>query len=142
MTKRDDTELSGEQRLRQRKSAFWRFTTLAFIVAVIAGMASGFLTGLAEEGALPVSVPLLAWVAIIGGMAWFTRDYFRRVDELDLQDNLWAHLYGIYAFGAIWSTWYIMADLDLASYPTSGASVLLLMVSVFSVYALRKLGWR
>ncbi len=142
MTKPDEATITGEERLRRRKAAFWRYMTLAFAVAMIAGLASGFLTEMADEGALPNWVPLLAWVVIVLGMVWFTRDYFRRVDELDLQDNLWAHLYGTYAAAAIWTTWYLVADLQLAQHPSGGTTMFILFASVLTVYGLRKLGLR
>lgn len=137
-----DTIPSGEERLKSRRRSFWRFLALGMIAALAAGFFSGYFTSSYEEGALPLWVPLLMLAVSVIGLIWFTRDYFRRVDELDLMDNLWAHLIGQYIAAIVFLIWYVVADLGLTSHPTAIAIVIVLLGGTFAVYGLRKLGLR
>ncbi|UIP05826.1 hypothetical protein LY632_08900 [Erythrobacter sp. SDW2] len=137
-----DTLSSGEQRLRRRRNAWWRYLALAFAGSVVAGFASGYLAGAYQNGTIPLWLPVTACIAVIVLLGWMTRDYFRRIDELDLMDNLWAHLFGLYAGISLFGGWYFFADLGLTGYPTAPAIMLAMLVFTFAAYGLRKLGLR
>ena len=81
-------------------------------------------------------------VAVALAFAWFTYDYFRRVDELDRMDNLWAHLIGFYGGLIVFGVWYFLAELDLAAKPSAVATVAIMAGLTFVAYGLRKLGLR
>ena len=76
---------SGEQRLRTRRNAFWRFSLIGMAVALVLGFAGGFGMALVEEKVLPPPVSRLPFGGTDLGLLhiWFTVAYFRRVDELD-----------------------------------------------------------
>ena len=129
-------EISGEARLRRRWRSFWRYLGVAFVASILVGAFSGALVDIYENGSIPI---IVLTVAVF---AWFTRDYFKRVDELDLMDNLWAHLTGVYGGMIVFAVWYFTAELDLVAYPSAPAMMAIIVLIVFAVYGLRKLGWR
>lgn len=138
----NDTLSSGEERLRKRRRAWWRYLALAFAASVVVGFATGFLTGSYESGAVPLWLPIGVGVLVLVLLAWFTRDYFRRIDEFDLMDNLWAHLIGMYAAISLFAGWYFLADLGLAEHPSALPIVVAMLVFTMLAYGLRKLGLR
>ena len=138
----DEANLSGEQRLKSRRRRFYRYLAIALIASIIAGMVSGVLSAFYDAGTIPLWVPLLACAVVAVALIWFTYDYFRRVDELDLMDNLWAHLTGLYAGVIAFGVWYFLADLGVTQSPTALAIVAITMLATFAAYGLRKLGLR
>ena len=138
----DTNPPSGEARARARRNAFYRYVGLTFLVSLLVGIVSGRLVGYYESGAIPLWVPLLAIAAVVLAMIWFTRDYFRRIDELDLMDNLWAHLVGLYGGVIVFGVWYFIAELGLVEHPEAFAIIGSMILIVFLAYAARKLGWR
>jgi len=138
----DTNAPSGEARARARRKAFYRYFGLAFLVSLIVGLVSGGLVASYEDGVIPLWMPLLAIVAAALAMIWFTRDYFRRIDELDLMDNLWAHLAGLYGGVIVFWVWYFIAELGLVAPPEASAIIGSMILIVFVAYGARKLGWR
>ncbi|MBB3032941.1 hypothetical protein [Alteriqipengyuania lutimaris] len=139
---RTDPEPTGEARLKKRRNRFYRYVALALLGSLIAGMAGGVMGGLYEDGEAPVWVPLLACAILAIGLIWFTRDYFKRVDELDLMDNLWAHLCGVYGGMIVFGIWYFLANIGLVPFPSALAIVSVMIFIICAVYGLRKLGLR
>ncbi len=137
-----DILASGEERLRKRRHAWWRYLALAFAGSVIAGLVSGYLAGAYTNGTIPLWLPVAACIVVIVLLGWMTRDYFRRIDELDLMDNLWAHLFGLYGGVSLFGGWFFFADLGLTGYPTAPAIVLAMFLFTLAAYGLRKLGLR
>lgn len=135
-------ELSGEQRNKKRKLAFWRYFALTLAGFAAVGFFAGYFQKMFERGDVPVAVPLTIAAAALLALIWFTWDFFQRIDELDLMDNLWAHLIGQYiaVFGFI--CWYFLGELGLTGYPTAIATIAMLAGGTFLAYGLRKLGWR
>jgi hypothetical protein len=71
----------------------------------------GFMGDYGQDRAIS---PLLVWPALgltIAVFAWYSAVYFRRIDELDLQDNLWASLIGLYVYLVALPAWYFLHDL-------------------------------
>lgn len=136
------TSTSGEQRLRSRRNRFWRYCAIAFVVALLSGLVSGYASDLYKEGNLPAWSLILIWTVVVLAFIWFSRDYFRRVDELDLLDNLWASTFAIYGYFIMLGSWLLFHDVGLASepqqIPIAIATFAILMIS----YLARKLGLR
>lgn len=133
---------TGEERLKSRRKSFWRYLGLAFLLSLLAGLASGFAGGMFQTGDLPIWVPILIFAIVAAGFIWFTRDYFRRVDELDLMDNLWAHLIGFYGILIIFGGWYFLWELSLLGKPDALLVIIGGLLINFGAYGLRKLGLR
>lgn len=132
----------GEARARARRNAFYRYLALVFLIALLVGLVSGVLLAGGSNGDIPRWVSLLTIGVVAAGFAWFTRDYFKRVDELDLMDNLWAHLVGFYGGLIVTGVWVFVAQLGLAEMPGALAVVLSMTLLTFVAYGLRKLGLR
>jgi hypothetical protein len=96
-------QLSGEDRLRQRRRRI-----RAMQVGILGlGALFGIAFGLSEGGALRLS-PLLWWtlvgllaVGVVAANLW----YMRRVDEVEVMDNLWAAFVGMNAHILIGAGW-------------------------------------
>ncbi|WP_340587665.1 hypothetical protein [Erythrobacter alti] len=142
MTDLSETQLSGESRLKARRRKFWRYFMIAMVMSAGAGMLSGIASSMYEDGELPLWVPVSATIVIIAGLSWFTWDYFRRIDEIDLQDNLWANTFGAYAGVITYLGWWFFADLGLVTQPTALGIILVMFVTTMAVYGLRKLNFR
>ncbi|MGB3473046.1 MAG: hypothetical protein WBA51_19690 [Erythrobacter sp.] len=137
-----DNSSTGEQRLRARRRSFWRFMAIGAVVSALAGFFAGFFSGALADGAVPLWATLALLAAAVAGMAWFTFDYFRRIDEVDLLDNFWAHLWGQYIAVTVFLVWYFLAELKLVIYPSAFAIICAMILGTFGIYGLRKLGLR
>ena len=133
---------SGEARLKARRNAFLRYFGLIMVAGFIAGMMSGVAAALVEEGILPTSVLIALWSVTVALFACFCRDYFRRVDELDLLDNLWASTIGLYGYLVVFGTWYLFNQVGIAPEPDQVAVMLATLAITTLAYLARKLGWR
>lgn len=142
MTADDQTTQSGEARLKANRRNFLRYGTMVMLATMVISGVAGYLTGMYDSGEVPIWLPIAAFVALLIGGTWFCFDYFRRVDELDLLDNLWSHLIGMYIGFAVFGGWYFAADLGLVSHPTVMPILGIMLVATFLVYGLRKLGLR
>lgn len=139
---RNDANLSGEDRLKRRRARLARFGVLGFVAGVIGGFATGALGRMAASGDIPTAVLAILWAAIMATAIWFTRDYFRQIDELDLLDNLWASTIALYAFLIAAGSWYVFHDIGLAPPPSFELLALFTFAILLVAYGLRKLGWR
>lgn len=138
----NDTNLSGEARLKAKRSAFFRYFALTLIAGFIAGMFSGVAAAMVEDGALPIGVLIALWGVSMVGFVWFCRDYFRRIDELDLLDNLWSSTIGLYTYLAVFGTWYLFSSVGLATEPDQIVVMFTTLAVTLAAYIARKLGWR
>ena len=95
----------GQQRLHTRRRKLIRLVALATLGFTVLGAATGFIAAMTEGTRLPswTVMPLVA--AAVIGLAIFSVVYFRRIDEVDLADNLWASLIGLYFYGAAFPAW-------------------------------------
>lgn len=138
----NDTVLSGEARLKARRNAFLRYLGLFMVAGFAVGMMSGAAAALVEKGSLPTSALIAMWAVTIALFAWFCRDYFRRVDELDLLDNLWASTVGLYGYLVVFATWYLFNDVGIAPAIDPFAVMIATLAITAVAYLARKLGWR
>lgn len=138
----DVPQPTGEERLRARRRTFIRYCLVAVAIALAAGLASGFVGALVQDGELPAWLVYVSSALFVIGFAWFTRDYLRRVDELDLLDNLWASLVGFFFYFAAFPVWNSLAQFGLAppvdGWLLWGGSAIVMLITYF----LRKLGLR
>ncbi len=132
-------EVSGEERLKKRKRSFWTFVGLGMIIAAAAGFGSGLIGSYVERGEIPVWVLFSSMFVIAAGLCWFSYRYYMRIDEVDLEDNLWANTFGCYAY--IISVMSIMA-LEQAKIiePVGHLPILALTIVVsLGVYLIRRM---
>lgn len=138
----DVSQPTGEERLRSRRRTFLRYCLVAFGIALVAGSASGFLGALVADGVLPVWLIYIVSAAFVLAFTWFTRDYLRRVDELDLLDNLWAGLFGFSFYFVSFPVWNGLHQFGLAP-PVDGWLLWSgSTIAMFAAYCVRKLGLR
>lgn len=142
MTDKIETALSGEEREKRRRRSFWRYLGLAMAASALAGLLSGYLSGSYLEGELPIAVPLFAGVIALVGFVWFSVDYYRRVDELELMDNLWANLIGMHVGVLAIGGWWFLSDIDLVRAPSGIEALFVFVAAVGLSYGLRKLNFR
>jgi hypothetical protein len=129
--------LSGEDRLRRRR----RRILAVWIVTIGAGFLGGIALGLAAGGALSLS-PLFFWAGLallaVGAVAsslWF----MRRVDEVEVIDNLWASFAGLLAHMLISAGWVAAAARGLAPAPDVLSVLLATLVITVIAYTGLKL---
>lgn len=134
--------VTGEERLRIRQRSFFRYCAIAFVAALLVGVATGYLGVLIEDGELPVWLVYVTSALLVGGFVWFTRDYLRRIDELDLMDNLWACMIGFFFYYVTFPVWNSLASFDLAPPVDNWVLWIGTTIVMFAAYALRKLGFR
>ena len=142
MTKSDAPALSGEERLKARRRKFWRYVGLALLAALVAGLAMGVAGSMFQHDAVPMWVPVVLAILTFIGMVWFTFDYYRRIDEIDLMDNFWAHLIGLNVGAFAVGFWWLMADIGLLRMPSALEAVGVIALVTVIAYGARKLGWR
>ena len=131
--------LTGEQKLSRRRRGFWTYIGLAMVIAFGVGIVGGIASAMAISDVLSPWAVYALWAVIVAGFAWFTRDYFRRIDELDLLDNLWANTFGFYAYFIVAGSWLMFHSLGLAPRPDS-LIILIASLAVLTLsYGARKL---
>ncbi|MCL4673652.1 MAG: hypothetical protein KJZ64_12120 [Sphingomonadaceae bacterium] len=138
----NDPAQSGEARLKARYKAFIRHLALAALIGIAAGALSGVTLARVEDGALPKSVFIGLWSFMVALFVWFTRDYFRRIDEVDLIDNLWASTIGLYGYIAAFCSWFMFHRIGLTP-PPGQLTILLTTVIIATIaYFVRKVRQR
>ena len=142
MTKSETTQMSGEERLRKRRWALLRYSALGILGGMLVGMMSGMSAASYEDGNIPLGV-IIAMIAVTAvGFIWFSMDYFKRIDEFDVLDNLWANTIGLYGGFIVLGSWYVLADIALVASPDAGAILGTFMGITLIAYLARKMGWR
>ena len=104
----------GERQAAVQRRRFWLI--LAGIGAV--GMVTGALYSLHTHGAIDLAaLPAPAIVAAVGALVatflYGSWRFFTAVDELELQDNLWASAVGLYVYSVLFPTWWVLGHLDV-----------------------------
>jgi hypothetical protein len=115
---------AGEARSRRRRQIF----VAIFAFSLLLGLAVGVGMGMAEGGDLTLTretswgLAAAAALLIAGFSVWF----YRWVDEVEVQDNLWANTVGLHAGLAAGVPWAFLAHLGHA--PDLDLSVLFLII--------------
>ena len=117
MINTNSAEPSGEEKLRAKRRRFIRYVALTCLVFAVAGLIVGFASAAAEDATVPpyFLLPLIA--ASLIGFVVFSRNYFTRVDEVDLLDNLWASLIGMYFYIVAFPLWELLGRVGYTSPP-------------------------
>ncbi|MFN2100730.1 hypothetical protein [Altererythrobacter sp. MF3-039] len=142
MTANNESTLTGEQRLKSRRNRFFRFCAIGFFGAGLVGFFSGYAADSVADGSFPPWA-LVVFVALaVAGFVWFSWDYFRRVDELDVMDNLWAGMIGLYFYIVAFPVWHVFYDAGVLSQPHQWTLYLATLAVSMGTYLLRKIGLR
>lgn len=142
MTDKPETGLSGEARHKSRRNAFIKYVAIAFAVALVAGIVTGAGAAMTNLGKLPLWLIAAVWLVVVAVFIWFSRDYFRRIDELDLQDNLWACTIALYANMIVYGSWYLFNEAGALGEPDAGIIFWITFAVVVVAYFARRLGLR
>jgi len=142
MTANNEATLTGEERLKARRSRFLRFCAIGFLVAMLVGLLSGMSTQWYRDGTISIWILLAMLIAAIAGFVYFTYDYYRRVDELDLLDNLWANTAGLYGYFILFGSWFFLHDAGIVAPPNHLLIAVATMAILFIAYGIRKLALR
>ena len=142
MTATNDNTVSGEQRLKARRSSFVRYLAIVMAASLAMGFATGRIEKLIQSGALAPWVMIVVITLLVAFFAWFAVDYFKRVDELDMQDNLWSSLIAFYFFLVAAPTWLFLHEAGLVPQPDLWVIWAVTVAFSLAVYGARKLGWR
>ncbi len=130
--------LTGEARLRQRS----RRIQGIWITTIGAGLLFGIVVGVADKR-LGAELPPLVFWAMMAALVVMTVVinvwYLRGVDELEVQDNLWAAYAGLSAHVLIAVGWYSAAARGLAPTPDVLAVALATLLVTAIAYAGLKL---
>lgn len=132
-------ETSGEARLALKRRKFWTYLGRATLAAALVGGVIGGGRAASELAGLSGWIVAALAVLAIGAWVWFSRDYFRRIDELELQDNLWASLIALYFFVAATPFWLLLHDLGFAPEPDTMTLWWATIGAMAIAYGVRKL---
>lgn len=130
----------GEGRAASRRRSFWRFFWTGMVVALVVGGIAGTARSLNEFGLVPPLLTFPILVAALGFYTWFSIVFFRRVDELEVADNLWASLIGLYFYIALMPSWAFLHYFGWVGAPDHWAIWAATMAATAIVYGVRK--WR
>lgn len=133
---------TGEARLRNRRNRLLRFITIGMLIALVTGFMVGFTAnGVAERQVPPFAIYGFLLLVLVG-FTWASYGYFKRVDELDVADNLWASLIGLYFYMCAFPSWWMLHEIGLVIAPNQWAIYVATLSFSLAVYGIRKLGWR
>ncbi len=135
----------GERLEKERRRNFWRMVGILAAVGGAAGFVFGFVMGTSDATGEPVSdttrtIAALALVVAVVGGGYFSWRFFTMVDEVEVNDNLWASLIGFYVYGFAFPTWAALSGLGDMSEPNDWILYAAAMLSATAAYGLRK--WR
>ncbi len=109
MTKSDSpadlSELSGEERFKKRRIGIGKLIAIGCLIGLGLGLLTGIIGASVEEGVLPAWLLIPMSAALVIGVAWYSVIYFKRIDELDLADNLWAGTIALYGYVCMLPLW-------------------------------------
>lgn len=139
----NDTQVSGEERLRARRAKFWK-TILVFIgIGAVAGFVTGLATGLAgKDNTMMPSLALLGVIAGNIGLVVTSIWFYRSVDELEIADNLWASMIGFYVYAAALPSWWVLVEAGITPAINHWAIYIASLAAATIVYLWRKLANR
>jgi len=115
---------AGEARALRRR----RVSAAIFVFSLLLGVAVGVSMGMAEEGGLKLTLQSAWGLAAAGALliAGFSVWFYRWVDEVEVQDNLWANTVGLHVGLVVGVPWAFLAHLGHA--PQVNLSILFLFI--------------
>ena len=99
---------SGERKLRAQEVR--RATPQ--VLLVVLGLVAGIVLALSEENWLPRLPPALAWLGaalLAAAVVGLNAIWIRRVDEVEISDQLWSSFVGLQAFILTATCWELLA---------------------------------
>jgi FtsH-binding integral membrane protein len=101
-----DEDQIGTTLERRHRRQYWLIMGGGLLVSLVIGWAMGASTG--PEGTIPAGLAILfvaALALLLGAGTWI---YFRKVDELEWANNLFASFWGFNAFILAFPAWLIL----------------------------------
>ncbi len=140
-------EPTGEARLRRRKRAFVKLTLTGGLIGGFVGLVVGITGGFSEgwQRAGGPTIGWLMWPVLAVSLIVFARycvRYFGQVDELDVQDNLWASLIGLYGVLMGFPCWLALHKVGQLGEPSAKGVWIIGIVVACIAYGWRKLAHR
>jgi drug/metabolite transporter (DMT)-like permease len=105
---------NGERKLRAQEVR--RATPQ--VLLVVLGLVAGIVLALSEENWLPRLPPALAWVGaalLAAAVVGLNAIWIRRVDEVEISDQLWSSFVGLQAFILTATCWELLAATGAAT---------------------------
>jgi len=131
---------TGEERLRRRRWDFWTYSIAGLAVALPVGLSVGYLMRKGVDGVYSPAAALGAMAIASAAFVWFSIGYYRRIDELDLADNMWAAFIAVHGLLIGYPAWLLTSVLGLAPPPTAEGLFFGTIGATFIAYGWRK--WR
>ena len=135
----------GERLYAERRKRFWMILGALALAGMVAGFMSGFVVGFADARGVTVE-PLYGTVGAAGIVlmavlaAYLSWRFFVTVDEVEVADNLWGSLIGLYTYAILFPSWWMLARLGRAPQPDDWIIFGATMIAATVAYAIRK--WR
>ena len=133
----------GERLHASRRKHFWTIIGGLMLLGLVTGLVAGALLAVGAEREAPLS-PMMAGIATavialaLAAIVYGSWRFFVSVDEVEVQDNLWACLIGFYAYAILFPAWWLMARIGLLPFPDQWVMYAVIMVSGTAAYAYRK----
>ena len=132
----------GEGHEAQRRKRFWTILGALFVLGGVAGFATGFLAGFndAREGGSAgyMTAGTIGVVILVVGAAYGSWKFFQNVDEVEIADNLWGSLIGLYVYALLFPAWWALNLLGQPPDPDDWVIFGASMLSAVAVYLYRK----
>jgi hypothetical protein len=133
----------GERLHEQRRRRFWIILGSLFAIGLAAGFLSGFAAGFIDGsrggGTLGLKIFGAAGVALLAvATVYGSWRFFRSVDEVEVTDNLWGSLIGLYTYAILFPAWWALSKIGLAVPPDQWLIYGVTMIGATAAYAYRK----
>lgn len=132
----------GERLHSQRRRRFWTILGGLFVIGGVAGFATGFIAGFndAREGGAAgyATAGTIGVIVLVLGGAYGSWKFFKSVDEVEIADNLWGSLVGLYVYALLFPAWWALNRLEQVPEPDDWAIFGISMLSAVVVYLYRK----
>lgn len=105
---------SGEMMERNQRRRFWRVLLVVGVPAIPLGWFIGYSVGRHDMSAveavasLSPAMAILIAAAFVAMMIVGTYAFAKVIDEVELQDNLWASSVGYYVYAVLFPTWWLL----------------------------------
>lgn len=136
----------GERMEQKHRRRFWMNLAIVAVPAVPLGFITGRMVLRDDEGilhgfqSLPPSTAILLVVAFVATMVVGTYLFAKAIDEVELQDNLWASAFGYYAYMVGFPVWWILGTAGVTRPANDWIIYAVALLSGTAAYFYRK--WR
>lgn len=134
----------GERLHSRRQWQFWKIIAALAVVGAICGFIGGFASELsgAGGGAIDPRLRVVAGAGVILAAilaAYFSWRFFVSVDEVEVADNLWGSLIGLYAYAFLLPSWWALNQLGFVRAPDHWLIYGITMITALVAYIWRKM---